>query len=207
MRLLLDTNALLWLLSDDKRLGSTARQSVKDSQELVISEASLWEISIKISIGKLQPIPELLDTVNNLGFRRLNLKDEYLRCYESLPILHKDPFDRMLVAQASVEDITLLTSDTFLKNYGIDVLGTSWFGHGSNPLTPRRTGRWPRFRVGPVLWTVFLAGRPAVCAGYRRPYREKPLWRCRGAGWFARPAGGWFHTAGAGCGYGPRPIC
>jgi len=122
MKLLLDTNALLWLLNDDSRLAPAARQIIKDSQEIAVSEVSLWEISIKISIGKLQSVPELLDTIHDLGFRRLSLSNECLRLYESLPLLHRDPFDRMLVAQASVEGISLLTSDTFLKDYGINVI-------------------------------------------------------------------------------------
>lgn len=122
MRLLLDTNVLLWLLNDDNKLGPKAREVIKNAQEVAISEVSLWEISIKISIGKLQPIPELLDTLHDLGFRRLTLKDEYLRLYEDLPLLHRDPFDRMLVAQASVENTTLLTGDAFLKDYNINVI-------------------------------------------------------------------------------------
>ncbi len=122
MKLLLDTNALLWLLNDDSRLAPAARQIIKDSQEIAVSDVSLWEISIKISIGKLQSVPELLDTIHDLGFRRLSLSNECLRLYESLPLLHRDPFDRMLVAQASVEGISLLTSDTFLKDYGINVI-------------------------------------------------------------------------------------
>lgn len=125
MKLLLDTNTLLWLLSDDSRLAPSARQIIMDSQEISISEVSLWEISIKISIGKLQPIPELLSTVHDLEFRRLSLRDEHLRLYETLPLLHRDPFDRMLVAQASIEGISLVTSDTFLKDYGIRVVSTS----------------------------------------------------------------------------------
>jgi PIN domain nuclease of toxin-antitoxin system len=125
MRLLLDTNALLWLLDDDDRLAPAARQIIEDSQEITVSEISLWEISIKISIGKLQPVPELLSTIHDLGFRRLSLGNEHLRLYETLPLLHRDPFDRMLVAQASVEGISLITSDTFLQGYGIHVISTS----------------------------------------------------------------------------------
>jgi PIN domain nuclease of toxin-antitoxin system len=125
MNLLLDTNALLWLLNDDSRLTLSARQTIKDSREIAISEVSLWEISIKISIGKLQAVPELLNTIQDLAFRRLPLKDEYLQRYEALPLLHRDPFDRMLVAQASVENMAVVTSDTFLKDYGINVVSAS----------------------------------------------------------------------------------
>ena len=125
MNLLLDTNALLWLLKDDDRLGLNARQIINNAQEIAVSEVSLWEISIKVSIGKLRSVPELLETVHDLGFRRLSLKDEYLRHYETLPLLHRDPFDRMLVAQASVEGISLLTNDIFLESYGIKVVSAS----------------------------------------------------------------------------------
>lgn len=125
MKVLLDTNALLWLLSDDGRLGLDARRAITNAQEIVISEISLWEISIKVSIGKLLPIPELLSTVQGLGFRRLTLQNEYLHLYETLPPLHRDPFDRMLVAQASAENLALVTSDIFLKNYGIEVVSSS----------------------------------------------------------------------------------
>ena|ERR1035437_3848902 len=124
MKLLLDTNALLWLLNDDRRLAPRARQIIENSQGIAVSEVSLWEISIKVSIGKLQSVPELLDTVRDLGFRRLSLSDEHLRFYETLPLLHRDPFDRMLVAQASIEGMSLLTSDSFLDSYGISVVST-----------------------------------------------------------------------------------
>lgn len=124
MKLLLDTNALLWLLNDDRRLAPRARQIIENSQEIAVSEVSLWEISIKVSIGKLQSVPELLGTVRDLGFRRLSLSDEHLRFYETLPLLHRDPFDRMLVAQASIEGMSLLTSDSFLDCYGIGVVST-----------------------------------------------------------------------------------
>src|SRR5476651_2583673 len=122
MNLLLDTNALLWLLGDDERLAPSAREVIKKTDQISISEVSLWEISIKVSIGKLQPIPELFQTIYDLGFRRLSIKDEYLRFYESLPLLHRDTFDRMLVAQASVEKLALLTSDSILKEYDITVI-------------------------------------------------------------------------------------
>ena len=71
MKILLDTNTLLWLLNNDKKLTSKARQAIMNAQEIAISEVSLWEISIKVSISKLEPIPELLDTIRDLGFRHL----------------------------------------------------------------------------------------------------------------------------------------
>jgi PIN domain nuclease of toxin-antitoxin system len=119
---ILDTNALLWLLADDSRLSQHARQHLESSPQIAISEVSLWEISIKVSIGKLKPIPELLDTVKDLGFLRLNISDPALRAYESLPLIHRDPFDRMLVAQSLAHKATLLTSDGHLADYGVHIL-------------------------------------------------------------------------------------
>ena len=125
MNLLLDTKALLWMLQDDERLGPKARQSIENAHSISISEVSLWEISIKISIGKMQPIPELLGTIRDLGFRRLSLSDDHLRKYEALPLHHRDPFDCMLLAQASIEGLAFVTSDTFLEKYGIHVISTT----------------------------------------------------------------------------------
>ena len=125
MKLLLDTNALLWLLAGDSRLSESALKNIEDDNEVVVSEITLWEISIKISIGKLGPIPELKTTINNLGFSRLNIRDAHLTTYESMPLLHRDPFDRMLVAQALVENATLVTSDTFLEEYGVKIISAT----------------------------------------------------------------------------------
>jgi PIN domain nuclease of toxin-antitoxin system len=118
LTILLDTNALLWLLADDPRLSSGARSELERASQIAVSEVSLWEISIKITIGKLKAIPELLDTIRDLRFSRLNISDAALRSYESLPLIHRDPFDRMLVAQSLTHQATLLTSDTFLSEYG-----------------------------------------------------------------------------------------
>jgi PIN domain nuclease of toxin-antitoxin system len=99
-------------------------RAIERATKVIISEVSLWEISIKISIGKLQPVPELLDTLLNLGFHRMNLRDNDLKVYETLPLLHRDPFDRMLVVQALSEGASLITSDAKLKEYGVEVVLT-----------------------------------------------------------------------------------
>lgn len=124
MKVLLDTNALLWLLADDQRLSSRARQKIENATDILISEASLWEIAIKISIKKLSPISGLYDTLRDLGFKRLHIEDEYLQIIETLPMVHRDPFDRMLVAQALSVNAPLVTSDTFLKEYGVAIIQT-----------------------------------------------------------------------------------
>ncbi len=118
MRLLLDTNALLWLLDGDERLGPAARTSAESADALVVSVASLWEIAIKVSTGKLRPIPGLYAAVSRLGFERLAVRDTHLAALEALPLLHRDPFDRLLVCQALTEPLVVLTSDPAFAPYG-----------------------------------------------------------------------------------------
>ncbi len=119
MRLLLDTNALLWLLAGDPRLGAQARHEVETAAELVVSAASLWEIAIKVSIGKLAALPELPAVLAEAGVRRLGIEDEHLRRLESLPWHHRDPFDRLLIAQAQAEALTVLTADPAFGDYAV----------------------------------------------------------------------------------------
>ena len=119
MRLLLDTNALLWLLAGDPRLGAQARREVEAAAELVVSAASLWEIAIKVSIGKLAALPGLPAVLAEAGVRRLGIEDEHLRRLESLPWHHRDPFDRLLIAQAQAEALTVLTADPAFGDYAV----------------------------------------------------------------------------------------
>jgi len=119
--ILLDTNALLWFLFDDRRLGRGAHSIITGSAALALSDASRWEISVKISVGKLAPIPDLLRVLRELDLRRLGIADRYLARLETLPLLHRDPFDRMLVAQALADDLTVLTADPVFARYGVRV--------------------------------------------------------------------------------------
>lgn len=122
VRLLLDTNALLWLLDDDERLGPRARVRVQAADLLAVSVASLWEIAIKVSLDKIAPIPGLPAAVRDLGFRRLDIADEHLDVLAGLPHLHRDPFDRLLISQAVVERLTVLTADGDFARYEVSVL-------------------------------------------------------------------------------------
>lgn len=122
MHVLLDTNALLWLLGGDERLGPDARRSVETAETLVVSVASLWEIAIKISIGKLGPITGLYATVRDLGLDRLDITDAHLVALASLPLHHRDPFDRLLVCQARTGGLTVLTADERFAAYGVAVI-------------------------------------------------------------------------------------
>lgn len=122
MRLLLDTNALLWLLAGDDRLGTSARAAVERAETLVVSVASLWEIAIKISIRKLAPIPRLHSAIQELGFERLAINDAHLAALQDLPHLHRDPFDRMLISQAFVARLTIVTADAAFAGYAVPTL-------------------------------------------------------------------------------------
>lgn len=118
MRILLDTHLFLWAVSAPTKLSAAARKQI-DAAEVFVSAASIWEISIKSSIGKLDADPdELLAGVEPAGFSMLPVTGEHAAKVAKLPPIHKDPFDRILVAQASVEPMILLTNDETLRDYG-----------------------------------------------------------------------------------------
>lgn len=122
MRVLLDTHLLLWALASPSRLPSKARQRI-ESSEVFASAASIWEISIKSALGKLEANPaEVLSGIEPAGFDHLHITGEHTAEVVNLPHLHKDPFDRLLVAQALVEKMILLTDDDTLAGYGNFVL-------------------------------------------------------------------------------------
>lgn len=123
MKLLLDTNAFLWALDDTSRLTPTTRDLLADEQnDLFVSIASLWEISIKVAAGKLTSGLDWEDYLSRMGAVLLPLQMEHAREISRLPHLHRDPFDRMLVAQARVENLILVTGDRHLAEYDIAVL-------------------------------------------------------------------------------------
>lgn len=118
MRVLLDTHLLLWALASPSKLSSKARQRI-ESSEVFASAASIWEISIKSALGKLEANPsEVLSGIEPAGFDHLPISGEHAAEVVDLPHLHKDPFDRLLVAQALVERMILLTDDDTLGGYG-----------------------------------------------------------------------------------------
>ena len=121
MRLLLDTHVLLWWLSDDHKLAKTAREIIANSDnEVLISSASAWEISIKAALGRLEiELDDLEEAIAKNGFRPLPIGLRHAITAGRLPNVHRDPFDRMLVAQASVEELRLLTHDRVFDRYGL----------------------------------------------------------------------------------------
>ncbi|MDD5057915.1 MAG: type II toxin-antitoxin system VapC family toxin [Sideroxydans sp.] len=125
MRLLLDTHLALWWLIDSQRVPAEVRELVESATDPVaISRASLWEMAIKISIGKLKiDLPRFVKMAEASGFDWLDIKTEHLLTVATLPNFedHRDPFDRLLVAQSLTEPLVLLTSDAKLARYGSTV--------------------------------------------------------------------------------------
>lgn len=119
MKLLLDTHALLWWLADDPRLGPEARARIEDGgNEVLVSHVSLWEIAIKIGIGKLRlDIGEAVAAIRERGLGELSLAPPHLVALAALERQHRDPFDHMLTAQAIVEGATLITEDRHMEDY------------------------------------------------------------------------------------------
>lgn len=117
-RVLLDTHLLLWSLGEPTRLPAAARTRLNAS-DVYVSAASIWEISIKSALGKLQADPNLiLGALQDTGFLLMGISPVHAAFVRRLPLHHRDPFDRMLVAQATVEGMGLLTNDAALDPYG-----------------------------------------------------------------------------------------
>jgi PIN domain nuclease of toxin-antitoxin system len=124
MNVLLDTQAVLWFLKDDSRLSPDSRMAIEGSANLkFVSVASGWEMAIKNSLGKLQlPLPykELFPGhLEREGFQILPIKSRHLHVLLDMPRHHGDPFDRMLVAQALSEDLTVIGNDVAFDAYGV----------------------------------------------------------------------------------------
>lgn len=123
MKLLLDTHAALWWLSDDERLGAQAAAQLADpSNQVLLSAAVAWEVAIKRSLGKLEAPGGLSSVLLGAGALPLAVTVEHADAVESLPWHHRDPFDRLLVAQASIEGAAIVSADAALSRYGVEVV-------------------------------------------------------------------------------------
>lgn len=122
-RLLLDTHVLLWWMGDNKALGRAARAAIGSPDNIAyISAASIWEIAIKKSLGKLTAPDDFESIVEAEGFEALPISLFHAEQAGALPPLHRDPFDRMLIAQAQAEGLTLVSQDRRLAQYGLRVV-------------------------------------------------------------------------------------
>lgn len=123
MKVLLDTHVLLWSLAEPERIGAEAAEAFRSRvTATVVSAASLWEIAIKRAAGKLTVPDELPDRLRGLGHEILPIRPEHAWRAGALPMRHRDPFDRMLVAQALIEDLVLVTHDGRLADYELRIL-------------------------------------------------------------------------------------
>lgn len=118
MRLLLDTQIYLWFLANSPKLSKNARTTISAADEVFVSAASIWEASIKAAIGKLQVVPgNLVAGIAASGFIELPVLARHAAAVTALPPHHRDPFDRLLIAQAIHEPMRLLTADRLLTKY------------------------------------------------------------------------------------------
>ncbi len=120
VNLLLDTHTLLWWLADDPGLTDVATAVISDEDNIVyVSAASAWEVSIKASLGKLRAPKDLVDAIRASEFEPLAISAEHAVLAGALPLIHRDPFDRMLVAQATLEQLSIVSRDPRLAEYGV----------------------------------------------------------------------------------------
>src|SRR5258707_14734504 len=122
MRVLLDSNIVVWAMTDRTRLSLAARTAIEQASEVVVSAATIWELAIKAGIGKLDlDMDDLIESLDEAGANRLAVTWEHGLAVQNLPLHHRDPFDRILVAQAISEPLRLVTSDARLSLYGESV--------------------------------------------------------------------------------------
>ena len=124
---LLDTHAFIWFIEGNEDLSIAAREAIEDPEhQRFLSIASLWEMSIKASLGKLQvtrPISQLIKKhVEGNDIQVLSINGKHLDAMIDLPMHHRDPFDRLMLAQSTVEDLVLISRDGYFKSYDVDVL-------------------------------------------------------------------------------------
>ena len=124
MRLLLDTHVVLWWRLDSRRLHEDARRAIESADRVLVSAASAWEVAIKIALGRLRLKDPFSTLVARSGFDELPVTFAHTERLAALPVHYGDPFDRMLVVQAQVEDLTLVTHDRALEPHGVAVIWT-----------------------------------------------------------------------------------
>jgi PIN domain nuclease of toxin-antitoxin system len=121
MSLLLDTHVVLWWLADAPSLSDEIKARLDHEPDVYVSAVTVWEVAIKQAIGKLEPA-DLPEQILGSGFRELPVGSEHAIAAGRLPLIHRDPIDRMLVAQARCEDLTLVTRDSRCRQYDVAVL-------------------------------------------------------------------------------------
>ena len=125
MKLLLDTHTVIWFITNDKSLSANAKKIIEDTSNVCfVSIASLWEISIKYRLGKLElkkTIEIIFDLIEQTGFQILPIFPEHLLTNSQLELHHRDPFDRLMISQAIFENYTIITKDPLFMLYEVDL--------------------------------------------------------------------------------------
>ena len=122
MRLLLDTHVFLWWRANDERLSKAARAAIAGADIVFVSAATAWEAAIKAALGRIA-YPDTIEAgVEASGFEKLPITLAHAERAAALPRIHADPFDRMLIAQAELESLSLVTSDRVLRRYGAPIV-------------------------------------------------------------------------------------
>lgn len=124
MRLLLDTHVFLWWREDSPRIVSAAREAISGADYVFVSAASAWELAIQSALGRLRLAASVEEGVEESGFDKLYIEFRHAAAVADLPRHHGDPFDRMLIAQAGVEGLTIVTHHRQFEPYGVPVLWT-----------------------------------------------------------------------------------
>jgi PIN domain nuclease of toxin-antitoxin system len=123
MNLILDTHVLLWWLDDNPVLSDKERLAIANSENLIaLSAVVVWEIRIKQALGKLEIAPDFYNVIKNQGFEMLSITPDHAYAVGDLPMHHRDPFDRMIVAQAKLEGLTIVTHDVAFQKYDVSLL-------------------------------------------------------------------------------------
>jgi PIN domain nuclease of toxin-antitoxin system len=122
VKLLLDTHAVVWFLEGSDKLRSEARGAIETADRVYVSSATIWEMSVKVARGRLVAPSDFPDRLLDQGMLQLALEWEHARVAGGLPLHHRDPFDRMLVAQAIVERLTIVTRDEAIARYPVPVI-------------------------------------------------------------------------------------
>lgn len=116
---LLDTHVLLWAMEGDRRLSSGHRDLLRQQGQISVSVATIWECSIKASLGKLKVPNDITGAVEDMGYGTLLILPAHAEAIRTLPHYHRDPFDRMLIAQATIENLAILTVDPAFRAYDV----------------------------------------------------------------------------------------
>ena len=123
MNLCLDTHILLWWLDDNPSLSKKGKTVIADTNNLIIlSAAVIWEMRIKQALGKLEIAANFYTVLKQQGFEMLPISSDHAYAVGDLPMYHRDPFDRMILAQAKLENLTIVTHDAIFHKYGIPIL-------------------------------------------------------------------------------------